>query len=162
MLPRLERNAYVPKLAPRTKKIVRGVGTVLLIGVTVAANVAVAKFGKTLNSWVSTDYVDVSTTEYNARMAQDEKLAEEEEAEGAVLLQNKDHVLPFSKDVDKVNVFGWSSTQWVASGSGSGQVAGKTKVSSMPLSIMASPTTKSSRTCTSAMQAPVRALAMAR
>ena len=116
----------IPKLAPRTKKIVRGVGTVLLIGVTVAANVAVAKFGKTLNSWVSTDYVDVSDTEYNARMAQDEKLAEEEEAEGAVLLQNKDNVLPFSKDVDKVNVFGWSSTQWVASGSGSGQVAGKT------------------------------------
>ena len=41
-------------------------------------------------------------------------------------VQNKDNVLLFSKDVDKVNVFGWSSTQWVASGSGSGQVAGKT------------------------------------
>ena len=61
----------MPKLAPHTKKIVRGVGCVLLIGVTIAANVAVAKFGKTLSSWVSTDYVDVSTTDYNARMAQD-------------------------------------------------------------------------------------------
>lgn len=117
----------VPKMSVRGRKIVRGVAGVLLIGVTVAANVAVAQFGKTLNSWVSTDYVDISDTEYNAKMAQDQKLAEEVQAEGTVLLQNRDNVLPFSKDVDKVNVFGWSSTAWVASGSGSGQVAGDTK-----------------------------------
>lgn len=45
---------------------------------------------------------------------------------GTVRKNVRGPVLPFSKDVDKVNVFGWSSTQWVASGSGSGQVAGKT------------------------------------
>jgi len=114
-------------MSPHGKKIARRVMGAILIGVTVAANVAAAQFGKTLNSWVSTDHVDVSTTEYNARMAQDTKLAEEVQAEGTVLLQNNDNTLPFSKSIDKVNVFGWSSTAWVASGSGSGQVAGDTK-----------------------------------
>ena len=42
------------------------------------------------------------------------------EAEGMVLLQN-DGTLPLSKDIKQVNVFGWSSTQWINGGTGSGQ-----------------------------------------
>lgn len=41
--------------------------------------------------------------------------------EGIVLLRNEGGVLPLSKDVKKVNVFGWSSPQWINGGSGSGQ-----------------------------------------
>ncbi len=47
-------------------------------------------------------------------------LAWEIEAEGLVLLQNNDSTLPLDDSVTKVNVFGWSSTQWISSGSGSG------------------------------------------
>ncbi len=50
-----------------------------------------------------------------------EDLAMRIEEEGIVLLQNKDNTLPLSKDVKKVNVFGWSSTQWINGGSGSGR-----------------------------------------
>ncbi|MCM1440536.1 MAG: glycoside hydrolase family 3 C-terminal domain-containing protein [Roseburia sp.] len=50
-----------------------------------------------------------------------EDLALRIEEEGIVLLQNKDDTLPLSKDVKQVNVFGWSSTQWINGGSGSGQ-----------------------------------------
>ncbi len=48
-------------------------------------------------------------------------LAKKIEGEGAVLVDNNG-TLPLSKDVTKANVFGWSSTQWVYSGSGSGRV----------------------------------------
>lgn len=49
-----------------------------------------------------------------------EQLAMRIEEEGTVLLRN-DGTLPLSKDVKKVNVFGWSSTQWINGGSGSGR-----------------------------------------
>ena len=58
-----------------------------------------------------------------ASRADGEALAEQIQAEGTVLVQNKDDVLPLSKTaVPKVNVFGWAATDWVISGSGSGQV----------------------------------------
>ena len=50
-------------------------------------------------------------------------LSEQIQAEGTVLVQNNDNVLPLSKDdAPRVNVFGWAVTDWVISGSGSGQV----------------------------------------
>jgi len=50
-------------------------------------------------------------------------LAEQVEAEGAVLLRNEGDVLPLSSDVTKVNVFGWRSVAWMGGGSGSGGVS---------------------------------------
>ncbi|MCD8327006.1 MAG: glycoside hydrolase family 3 C-terminal domain-containing protein [Lachnospiraceae bacterium] len=49
-----------------------------------------------------------------------DELAWEIEGEGLVLLQNNDSTLPLGSDVTRVNVFGWSSTQWISGGSGSG------------------------------------------
>lgn len=43
--------------------------------------------------------------------------------EGSILLQNNNNTLPLSKDIKKVNVFGWASTQWLGGGSGSGGVS---------------------------------------
>ena len=99
-------------------------GSVLLVAV-VAANVAAVMFGETLESFLSTDKIDVTDTERQAQLARDAALAGEVEGEGLVLLQNRNATLPLAKDVTKVNVFGWGSTQWVASGSGSGGVAGE-------------------------------------
>ena len=43
--------------------------------------------------------------------------------EGTVLLRNENNTLPLNKDINKVNVFGWSATEWINGGSGSGQCA---------------------------------------
>ena len=52
-------------------------------------------------------------------------LARSIEREGAVLVENKADSLPLNKDsTNKVNVFGWSSSQWIYSGSGSGRTNG--------------------------------------
>ncbi len=48
-------------------------------------------------------------------------LANQVEAEGAVLLENNG-LLPLGDDVLKVNVFGWASIDWQGGGSGSGGV----------------------------------------
>lgn len=45
------------------------------------------------------------------------------QAEGTVLVQNNG-ILPLAEDIKKVNVFGWASTNWLASGSGSAQTVG--------------------------------------
>ncbi|HCM90772.1 MULTISPECIES: glycoside hydrolase family 3 C-terminal domain-containing protein [Vagococcus] len=50
------------------------------------------------------------------------KLTEEISKEGTVLLKNTDNFLPLEKDTSKLNVFGWSSTQPVYRGTGSGNV----------------------------------------
>lgn len=52
-----------------------------------------------------------------------DELAMNIEREGMVLLRNENNTLPLNKDIKKVNVFGWSATQWINGGSGSGQCA---------------------------------------
>lgn len=50
------------------------------------------------------------------------KLADQIQAEGTVLLKNDQAILPLKQDQKKVNVFGWSGTEWLSGGSGSGTV----------------------------------------
>lgn len=114
---------------PKRRKVLRIVGRVLmiiLILVVIALNVAAVRFGDTLDSFLSNDRVDVSDADVKARLSRGERLAQDVEAEGIVLLRNENAALPLDASTDKVNVFGWSSTQWVTSGSGSGGVAGDT------------------------------------
>lgn len=56
-------------------------------------------------------------------MAKAEKLAEDISSEGIVLLENKDSVLPLQDKDQKLNVFGWSSTNPVYGGTGSGSLS---------------------------------------
>lgn len=49
-------------------------------------------------------------------------LTEQIAEEGTVLLKNADDMLPLSKDVKKLNVFGWASTSPCYGGTGSGSV----------------------------------------
>lgn len=67
----------------------------------------------------------------NAARQEGEALALQIEENGIVLLENRKmktdngeevYSLPLDETVDKVNVFGWSSTQWIGGGSGSGRV----------------------------------------
>ena len=111
------------------RRVVRIGGRVLAVAAVagvVAANVAMALMGDTVESYLGGDKIDVTADQKQATMEAGEQLSQRVEGEGLVLLQNNDDALPLPEDCTKVNVFGWASTQWVAAGSGSGQVSGTT------------------------------------
>lgn len=99
-------------------KIGQIVGIGVLSALVIAFNVACALNKDTLNNFA---YINTGTDSTQSTL-EGTKLADQIEAEGAVLASNNG-ALPLDKtSVTKVNVFGWSSTQWVYSGSGSGRV----------------------------------------
>ncbi len=114
---------------PTKKQVMRVAGyagAAIALTAVISANVAMALFGDTVNSFFGGGSVQISDEEKTALMEQGRALSKRIESEGLVLAQNNDATLPFSDETKKVNVFGWASTQWVASGSGSGQVSGET------------------------------------
>ena len=97
-------------------------GTVAFLAVVlIVLNIVVGMFADILSAAVCGTHSKATAKEIEQNYKDGTLLAEEIEGEGLVLAQNNDGVLPLSKDVKKVNVFGWSSTQWVYGGSGSGQ-----------------------------------------
>lgn len=75
---------------------------------------------------IITSFFSTTSLSSEAREA-GETLAEQIEEEGIVLTKNDNDVLPLDKaSVTKVNVFGWASTSWVQSGSGSGRTVAST------------------------------------
>lgn len=90
----------------------------VLLVLTMCVNIACAAFQKTLDQFLG------SRAELSEELLlAGNTLAETIQEEGTVLLKNEDAVLPLSKDSKAVNVFGWSATQWINGGSGSGQCA---------------------------------------
>ncbi len=108
----------------RALRIAGRVGLGVLLAALVALNVALLVMGDTIESFISSETIDITEDEKEALWDAGEDLCQQIEAEGLVLAQNNDDVLPLSSDTTKVNVFGWSSTEWVVSGSGSGQISG--------------------------------------
>lgn len=90
----------------------------ILLVLTLCVNLVCAAFRSTLDQFLGSR-AQISAEVLDAG----NNLAKKIQAEGSVLLRNEDKVLPLSKEVKKVNVFGWSSTQWINGGSGSGQCA---------------------------------------
>lgn len=93
-----------------------------LLVILVASNVALYYFSDVISAYFST--IELDSPE--AREAQDAsiKLVEEIADEGIILLQNDDEVLPIDTSDDKtkkVNVFGWSFTNPIYGGTGSGE-----------------------------------------
>lgn len=113
------------RLSPRVRRhLHRGLLVLasLFLLVVVGLNIAAQLMTSVVDAFsapVSATYSDgsraVSTDEAEA-------VAEQIESEGIVLLQNNGSTLPLSKDVKKVNVFGWASVDWMGGGSGSGGV----------------------------------------
>lgn len=99
-------------------------GAALALAAVAAANVGLVFFGDTVNSYLGVGKVEIADEQRAAVMDDGRALCERIEAEGIVLVRNEGGALPLAKSTNKVNVFGWASTQWVASGSGSGQVSG--------------------------------------
>ncbi len=87
-----------------------------LLAIILAVNIAASVFGSVLIGILSGSSVSSATREAG------ETLAEQIVREGTVLVKNDDKALPLSPTSEtKVNVFGWSSVNWVSSGSGSGR-----------------------------------------
>ncbi|MCD8380611.1 MAG: glycoside hydrolase family 3 C-terminal domain-containing protein, partial [Lachnospiraceae bacterium] len=97
------------------KKVQKSRRIVLLLITTILLNMVCFTLRDMLDTYAGSRS---SLTEELSAAADD--LAWEIEAEGLVLLQNNDSTLPLDDSVTKVNVFGWSSTQWISAGSGSG------------------------------------------
>lgn len=94
---------------------------VLVLGLTAAVNVAATAYQPMLESFVK-QYERINDSEaLDAYKQRGEEYAKQMEAEGLVMLRNEGGTLPLSKDTKQVNVFGWSSTAWLASGSGSAE-----------------------------------------
>ena len=110
----------------RILKIAGYTGATLALVAVAAANVGVVFFGDTIDSYLGTGEVEITDEQKSAVMDAGTELSEQIEGEGLVLVRNENQTLPLASTTTKVNVFGWASTQWVASGSGSGQVSGDT------------------------------------
>lgn len=99
------------------------IGISVVFAITIGINVTAVSMKETLNQWASISSTSASDEDLKDLIENGKKLAEDIELEGSVLTQNKNNLLPLSKTTNnKVNVFGWSSTQWVQGGSGSGRV----------------------------------------
>ncbi len=85
-----------------------------LLALVIAVNVAATIYGDTLIVLLSGSEISEATR------AKDEALAEQIVEEGTVLVKNDNDTLPLDPQTKKVNVFGWSSIAWIATGSGSG------------------------------------------
>ena len=106
----------------KTKKItVKNILMVIVCVITVVIN-AIAPWGReSLDGYYGTYAVKTDKDKMNQYLEMGEEMAYDVQAEGTVLVQNNG-VLPLDKTkVSNVNVFGWASTNWLASGSGSAQ-----------------------------------------
>lgn len=96
----------------------------LLLVIVLVLNVTLPITNPLVEGYLGAYSVDKDKDKLNEYLDKGTKLAEQVEAEGLVLVKNDDETLPLSKDVTKVNVFGWASTDWIGSGSGSAQITG--------------------------------------
>lgn len=93
----------------------------VILAIFIALNIACALAADTITDYLCGYAVDEEA--YTAARLESAELAQQIEEEGIVMTQNDNDTLPLDKESDsKVNVFGWSSTQWVYGGSGSGMV----------------------------------------
>lgn len=94
----------------------------VIIAIFLAITIVCGILADTITLWVCGYKVNVDPSQVQATRQEGEKLADQIEGEGIVMTKN-DNVLPLSKTAhNKVNVFGWSATQWIVGGSGSGRV----------------------------------------
>lgn len=105
----------------KSRVVCFAVSAVILVLV-LAINIAVGAMSDVIDKFVI-GYK--SGSESSANRQAGAELVEQIQYEGTVLVKNDNNTLPLAKtDVPSVNVFGWAATDWVYSGSGSGQVRG--------------------------------------
>lgn len=106
----------------KSRIIKRSILSVLLV-IAVIVNVALYHFSDVITSYFTT--IDINSKQALAARSKSKVVAGNISDEGIVLLQNNDNELPLKASASKktkVNVFGWSFTNPVYAGSGSGGV----------------------------------------
>ncbi|CEE00733.1 glycoside hydrolase family 3 N-terminal domain-containing protein [Caldifermentibacillus hisashii] len=112
----------------RSRIIWRSVLSVLLV-IAIGANIALYHFSDVISAYFST--IDMDSKEAVAARETSTKLVEKIADEGIVLLKNDDNTLPLKTSQEKktkVNVFGWSFTNPIYGGTGSGSADASTAV----------------------------------
>ena len=108
-------------MTSKAKKAVAVSVSAVLIAIFLVLNIACGIFAEYVTAFLCG--YGTESEQLTAARAESAALAEQIVGEGAVLVQNENDTLPLDKTENaRVNVFGWSSTQWVYGGSGSGQV----------------------------------------
>lgn len=95
---------------------------VIFLGAAIVIPQITTPFNGMLQGFMGDMDIDITEKKTQDILNQGKDLSMDIEREGAVLLKNENETLPLAKDVNKVNVFGWASTQWLGGGSGSGQI----------------------------------------
>lgn len=108
-------------------KIISFVGLLLVAIIMIISNIVLFEpnVSQTITNLLCPTVVDYETLKQNRE--QGKALSFQIALEGSVLLKNENNILPLSNDINNVNVFGYSSIDWVYSGSGSGKVQRKEK-----------------------------------
>jgi len=117
------------KMSNKKSRIIRMSILATSLAIVVVVNIALAYFSDVITPYFSK--VDTTSKEAVAARNQSTALVEQIADEGIVLLQNKDNTLPIktsSTNKTKVNVFGWSFTNPIYGGTGSGAVDTSTAV----------------------------------
>ncbi len=109
--------------AKKSKIVSIAVSSVILV-IVLVLNIAVGIFSDTLDKFI-VGYNDGGSD--SETRTEGLALQQQIQEEGTVLVKNQDEngeaILPLShSEAPKLNVFGWAATDWVISGSGSGQV----------------------------------------
>ena len=114
--------SHTHRARPLPHLLLAGICAVLLLAGCLAQPL-LAVNAPLLDAFVTPIQSEASPADHAAAAAEAHALALQIQAEGMVLLQNKNDTLPLPADVRQVNVFGWAATQWLGGGSGSGGVA---------------------------------------
>ena len=108
----------------KVKRIICLIVVSLTVAVFSAVNIVAASMSDVITEWLCG--YSTGAEEDPILRREGAALAEQIQAEGTVMVKN-DGILPLKKaETPKINVFGWSATQWIYGGSGSGQVTGTT------------------------------------
>ncbi len=100
--------------------IIQTVLASLALVILIAVNVVLPQFFDLINAVVCGTYSAATDAEIALALEKGAELADDIQEEGTVLVANNG-ALPLKKTAGKVNVLGWSSTQWIYGGSGSGR-----------------------------------------
>ena len=107
----------------KKKGTVKNILMVIVCVLTIVIN-AIAPWGReALDGFYGTYAVKTDKAQMEKYLEAGENAAFDVQAEGTVLVQNNG-VLPLNTETKNVNIFGWASTNWLASGSGSAQTIG--------------------------------------
>ena len=103
-------------------KIISFVGLLLVALIMIISNIILFEpnVSQTITNLLCPTVIDYETLKQNRE--QGKALSFQIVLEGSVLLKNENNILPLSNEINNVNVFGYSSIDWIYSGSGSGKV----------------------------------------